>query len=374
MTFVSVSLLLVILYTYAGYPLLVALWARVAPYQVLPQLGFEPTVSVCLSVHNGEKFLEQKLASLQALDYPPHLLEFLIYSDGSTDRTVELAQALAERDPRVRVFANPERLGKPSGLNRLRAEATGDVLLMTDVRQALSPRALRALLEPLSDPGIGCVSGSLVLAGSTGAGAYWLYEKFIRGSEARVGGMVGVSGSLYAIRRSDLQPLPSDVLLDDMFVPMVAAGARKRIVLSREAEAYDESYADEQEFGRKVRTLAGNYQLIAKLPWLLSPFKNPVWFQLVSHKLLRLACPFALLALLFSSLALAFAPFSPAPSSAERQLWQLLAAGQLVFYALALLGARAGRAGTLARTFVVLNAAAVVGLWRFLRGSQHVAW
>jgi cellulose synthase/poly-beta-1,6-N-acetylglucosamine synthase-like glycosyltransferase len=272
------------------------------------------------------------------------------------------------------VFANPERLGKPSGLNRLRAEATGDVLLMTDVRQALSPRALRALLEPLSDPGIGCVSGSLVLAGSTGAGAYWLYEKFIRGYEARVGGMVGVSGSLYAIRRSDLQPLPSDVLLDDMFVPMVAAGARKRIVLSREAEAYDESYADEQEFGRKVRTLAGNYQLIAKLPWLLSPFKNPVWFQLVSHKLLRLACPFALLALLFSSLALAFAPFSPAPSSAQRQLWQLLAAGQLLFYGLALLGARAGRVGTLARTFVVLNAAAVVGLWRFLRGSQHVAW
>jgi cellulose synthase/poly-beta-1,6-N-acetylglucosamine synthase-like glycosyltransferase len=368
MILVGVSLLLVVVYTYAGYPLLVALWARLAPYRVVPQQGFEPSVSVCLSVHNGEKFLAQKLASLQALDYPPRLLEVLIYCDGSTDGTVELAQMLAQATARVRVFANPERLGKPSGLNRLRAEASGEVLLMTDVRQTLSPGALRALLVPLSDPTIGCVSGSLVLAGSSGAGAYWRYEKFIRGSEARLGSMVGVSGSLYAIRRSDLQPLPSDVLLDDMFVPLLVAGAHKRVVLSPTAEAYDEAYDDEQEFARKVRTLAGNYQLLAKLPWLLIPFRNPLWLQVVSHKLLRLLCPFALLGLLLVSLMLALSP------GAGRQPWQLLAVGQLVFYAVALLGARAGRVGALARTFVVLNAAAVVGLWRFLRGTQHVAW
>src|SRR6187549_864302 len=124
MSFFGVSLLLVVVYTYAGYPLLVAFWARLAPHRILPQPGFEPFVSVCLSVHNGERFLAQKIASLQALDYPPHLLEFLIYSDGSNDGTVALAQRLAERDPRVRVFANPQRLGKPSGLNRLRAEAS----------------------------------------------------------------------------------------------------------------------------------------------------------------------------------------------------------------------------------------------------------
>ena len=372
MTLVGLGLLLLVVYTYAGYPLLVALWAKLAPHRILPRPGFEPSVSVCLSVHNGERYLAQKLASLQALDYPPHLLEFLIYSDGSTDGTVELARALAQSDSRVRVFANPQRLGKPNGINRLRDEAAGQVLLMTDVRQALSAGALRALLEPLSDPTIGCVSGSLVLEGRTGAGAYWLYEKFIRGSEARLGGMVGVSGSLYAIRRSDLQPLPSDVLLDDMFVPLQAAGARKRVVLSLAAEAYDESYGDDQEFARKVRTLAGNYQLVAKLPWLLIPIRNPVWFQLVSHKLLRLLCPFALLGLLLCSLILAFAPDTP--EGFQRQMWQLLSLGQVLFYALALLGAQAGRLGALARTFVVLNAAAVVGLWRFLRGSQSVAW
>lgn len=370
MSAIGISLLLLVVYTYAGYPLLVTLWAKLRPRVVAERSGFEPKVSVCLVVYNGAKHLAQKLESLQALDYPAELLEILIYSDGSTDGTAELSRELSRRDPRVQLFEGAERRGKPTGLNRLVAAATGDVLLMTDVRQTLAPRALRALLQPLSDPSVGCVSGSLVLAGDTGAGAYWRYEKLIRGSEARLGSMVGVSGSLYAIRRADFRELPSDVLLDDMFVPLQTAVGRKRIVLSHEAEAYDEAYADEQEFGRKVRTLAGNYQLVAKLPWLLSPFKNPVWFQLVSHKLLRLVCPFFLLGLLWASTLLALGSEPPS----LRWPWQMLALGQLVFYALAWCGPRAGRVGSLARTFVVLNAAAVVGLWRFLRGSQRIAW
>jgi cellulose synthase/poly-beta-1,6-N-acetylglucosamine synthase-like glycosyltransferase len=324
-----------------------------------------------LAVHNGADHVLAKLQSLQALDYPAHKLEVLIYSDGCTDQTEQRVLECAAADPRVRLIQGAARVGKPTALNRLRAEATGEVLLMTDVRQALAPHALRALVRDLSDPDIGCVSGSLVLKGETGAGVYWRYERLIRGAEARLGNMVGVSGSIYAIRRDDLHELPSDVLLDDMFVPLRMVQRRKRVALAQEAEAYDWAYADEQEFGRKVRTLAGNYQLVAKLPWLLVPGKNPVWFQFVSHKLLRLVCPWALLVLLASSLVLAT---GPALSPLETGFWQLLATGQLVFYALAALGARAGRIGALARTFVILNLAAVVGLWRFLRKSQAVAW
>src|SRR4051812_30699050 len=171
MATVAVSLLLFVGYTYAGYPLLIALLARALPRCVTPQHGYEPNVSVCLVVHNGAAYLQQKLASLQALDYPPERLQILIYSDGSTDDTALLARELVALDPRVCLLENPVRLGKPSGLNRLRAEATGEVLLLTDVRQTLAPGALRALLEPLSDPEIGCVSGSLVLRGETGPGA-----------------------------------------------------------------------------------------------------------------------------------------------------------------------------------------------------------
>lgn len=366
----GLGLLALIVYTYAGYPVLVTLWARAFGRPPVAQNELEPTVSVCVAVHDGARYLRNKLKSIQGLDYPRHKLEILVFSDGSRDGSELIAHSLASEEPRLRVLASDERLGKPSALNALAAAARGEVLLMTDVRQALAPGALRALLAPLADPSVGCVSGNLVLSGATGASAYWRYEKLIRGAEARLGAMVGVSGSIYVIRRSDFRQLPPDVLLDDMFVPLQVAERRKRIVLSEAAEAYDEAFSDEQEFGRKARTLAGNFQLVALLPWLLLPHRNPVWFQLWSHKLLRLVCPFALLGLLFASNVLAW---SDLPAY-QRSGWQALALGQWLFYGLAALGAHAGKLGALARTFVVLNAAAVAGLWRFLRGTQRVAW
>jgi poly-beta-1,6-N-acetyl-D-glucosamine synthase len=371
MTSALLLALAAIVYTYAGYPLVALVWARALPRTFARRDDFEPTVSVCLAVHDGEGHVEQKLASLRALDYPPEKLEFLVYSDGSSDRTASIVRELAAKDPRIRLLSGDRRLGKPSALNRLRLAATGEVLLMTDVRQNVHPRALRAMLRLLADPRIGCVSGCLVLEGDTGASAYWRYERFIRSSEARIGAMVGVSGSLYVVRRADLGELPEDVLLDDMFVPLRLALGKKRIVLCEEAEAYDSACDDEREFSRKVRTLAGNYQLIRLLPSLLVPGKSPVWFQLVSHKLLRLVCPWALATVLFTSLVLAF---DPTQNPVELVLYRTLALGQLAFYALAALGSRAGRLGTLARTFVVLNAAALVGLWRYARGTQAVTW
>ena len=132
-----------------------------------------------------------------------------------------------------------------------------------------------------------------------------------------------------------------------------------------------EAFDDEREFGRKVRTLAGNYQLIAKLPKLLVPGVNRAWFELVSHKLLRLFCPFALALLLVASATLSVDDII---QPHEQAFWRALLCGQLAFYALAAAGARGGRVGGVARTFVVLNAAAVVGLWRFARRSQTVIW
>lgn len=371
MTHAAFGALALLVYTYAGYPLVVLLWSRLAPRAVRRREGFEPSVSVCIAVHNGERFLEDKLRSLDLLEYPREKLEILLCSDGSTDGTEALARTLAERDARVRVFSLPRRSGKPSALNLLRREATGEVLLMTDVRQKLSPPALRALLEPLGDPAVGCVSGSLVLAGETGPSAYWRYEYFIRCCEARRGSLVGVSGSLYAVRRGDFDELPTDVLLDDMFVPLSLVRSQKRTVLSVDAVAYDEACDDDREFGRKVRTLAGNYQLVAKMPWLLVPGKNGVWFELVSHKLLRLVCPWALVLLFAVSTMLAF---DVGLSGVAAIGWRVVWLGQVLFYGLAWLGGRAGKLGVVARTFVVLNAAAVVGLWRFLLGSQAVTW
>src|SRR6185503_16153548 len=160
-------------------------------------------------------------------------------------------------------------------------------------------------------PRVACVSGNLVLRGAGGAGAYWRYENWIRDKEARFRGMVGVTGPIYAIRRADMAELPRGIILDDMWVPMRLRLAGRRIVFAREAVALDDAFADAREYGRKVRTLAGNYQLFALLPRLLVPFANPSWFETFSHKLLRLVCPWALLVLLAASGWAAWHPEMP---------------------------------------------------------------
>jgi hypothetical protein len=146
---------------------------------------------------------------------------------------------------------------------------------------------------------------------------------------------------------------------------------RARVLLAENAIARDQAFADEREFGRKARTLAGNYQLFWRMPRLLLPFVNPSWFETMSHKIARLLCPWFLLVLL---VACAVGATGRGTGGLEQHAlcWLLLA--QSAFYLLAALGSRAGRAGTLARTFVVLNVAAVVGLWRFIRGRQKVTW
>lgn len=369
----ALAILGLIIYTYVGYPLVVALWSWFAPRRIATRDDFEPRVSVCIAVSNGARYVPAKLDSVLALDYPPEKLEILVYDDGSTDDTCRVVRKYAALDRRIRLLSGPERSGKPTALNQLSAAASGEVLLLTDIRQCLAPASLRALLRPLADSNVGCVSGNLVLAGGTGAGAYWRYERMIREWEGRLGAMVGVSGSVYAIRRADLPELPPDLILDDMFVPLRVALDGKLVVFARDAEAYDQAFDDDREFSRKVRTLAGNFQLLSKTPRLALPIANPVWFQLFSHKLLRLVCPWALLALLVTSTLAVVAP-THAMGRAELVFWSALAFGQAAFYLLAAAGRHAGRIASLARTFVVLNAAAIVGLWRFVRHSQAVTW
>lgn len=358
-------------YTYVGYPLLVGLCARVAPGAVREDPTWLPKVTACIPVFDAASYLRAKVESLQALDWPRDALEILLYDDGSTDDTAAIAREIAAADPRVRLVGDGVRRGKPYAVNRMRELATGEVLLMTDVRQPLAPAALRALVRVLADPTVACATGNLVLRGEAGAGAYWRYESWIRRQEGRFRGVVGVTGPIYAIRRADMAELPEDVILDDLWVPMRLCLGGRAVRFAEEAEAYDDAFGDEREYGRKVRTLAGNYQLFAMLPELLSPASNPAWFETASHKLARLACPWALAALAASSVA---ALADRRASLASRAALAGLVAGQAAFYGLAAAGERAGRPGRLARTFVVLNSAAVVGLARHLRGAQRVTW
>jgi cellulose synthase/poly-beta-1,6-N-acetylglucosamine synthase-like glycosyltransferase len=138
-----------------------------------------------------------------------------------------------------------------------------------------------------------------------GVGLYWRYEKGLRRLESRIGSTLGATGAIYALRRSLWRPLPAGTILDDVLVPMRAVLAGARVVFEPRALAFDTAAATSKaESRRKIRTLAGNVQILRLEPRLLVPFVNPVWLRYASHKIARLLVPYALLALFTTSIVL----------------------------------------------------------------------
>ena len=362
---------IVIAYAYVGYPLL--LWVRSwwSPRPVMRGTG-TPPVSAVMVVRNEEAAIGAKLRNLLTLDYPPEQFEVLIVSDGSTDRTVAAVSGFQKNDARVRTVEKPESQGKAAGLNDAISAARGEVLLFTDARQPIEPGALRLLIENFSDPEVGAASGELMLgdpaSGETGKGMglYWRVEKKIRELESASGSVVGVTGAIYCARRALLDPLPEGTILDDVLLPMQVVRRGSRVIFDSRARAWDSpDLGSSREFARKVRTLSGNYQLLQMAPWLLGS-GNAIRFEFISHKLSRLVVPFALVALLVASLFLT-APF-----------YRVALFAQLAFYSLSLVALGGMKIGPLARiadparTFVVLNSAAMVAFVNFVTGRKAV--
>jgi biofilm PGA synthesis N-glycosyltransferase PgaC len=332
--------LVVTAYVYVGYPTLLAIWARLAPRPVHTS-PVTPAVSIVIAARNEAASLQARIENLLASDYPPELMQIVVVSDGSTDATDHI---LAFYHGVVDAVLLPSG-GKACALNAGVAAAKHDVVVFADVRQTFAPDALRALVAPLADPGVGGVSGELVLdcesgEGSStigeGVGAYWKYEKWLRKQESLVGSTLGSTGAIHALRRELWQPLPAETILDDVLAPMQAVLSGARVVFEGAARAYDKAApAGTAEFQRKTRTLAGNYQILRLQPRLLLPFVNPVWVQFVSHKLGRLVVPYALFVLLVSSALLA----------PRHTIYAVAFAGQVAFYGLALYGAVLDRRG-----------------------------
>src|SRR5581483_785470 len=213
--------------------------------------------------------------------------------------------------PAIRLMAGPAHVGKAAALNRAVEHARGEIILFSDARQILDRKALLKLAANFNDPEVGAASGELVLVdrpggtGVVGVGLYWRYEKWLRKMESDIDSMLGATGALYAMRKSLYRPIPADTILDDVLIPMQAVFEGYRIVFEPEAMAYDfVPHRPETEFVRKVRTLAGNYQLLWENGAFWSPKKNRLFFQYFSHKVARLAVPFLMIVLFFSNLFL----------------------------------------------------------------------
>lgn len=363
-----------VVYTYVGYPVWLWVLTRVRP-RPIARGPDTPEVVMIVVGHNEGHRIEAKIATCLAQHYPADKLSVLIVSDGSTDNMVDVVRH--HPDPRVKLLDCPTRRGKAACLNDGVAQTQAPVIVFTDARQRLHPDAVTRLVAHLSDPGIGAVSGELVFEQADGSpfaegiGAYWLYEKFIRNSEALTGSVVGVTGALYAIRRRCFTPIPAATILDDVAIPMLAALQGWRITFENGAVAYDQPSTDAaKEKIRKVRTLAGNYQLLSLFEGLLNPWRNPLWLRFVSHKMLRLVCPLALVVALLAHTVLAWQD-----AGFYRWLWAAHVLGYLAIgAAMAWPALQRSKVLRLGVTFAHLNVFAVQGLVSYLTQSQSHLW
>ncbi|MFC3715284.1 glycosyltransferase [Luteimonas soli] len=364
---------LAVAFTYAGYPLLMALLARLGarPVRLAP---CTPTIDVLLVVHDGAELVGAKLGNLLALDYPADRLRVNLVCDGCNDDTEAAARAVG--GPRLRVFAHESRRGKSACIADVLPHLDSELVLFTDVRQRIDTGAARALAAVFADARIGAASGELVLEADTGYGrgidAYWRYEKLLRRLESASGSIIGATGALYAARRALLTPPPPGIILDDMWIPLAIAAGGYRIVFVPDALAHDRGASDSaSEETRKRRTLAGNYQLLHRWPRLALPGAHPLALRLWGHKWLRLAAPWCLLVLLASNAWLA---------RGGDVLYLATLGLQAAAYLLAL-GARARPAlagawlpARLCGAFLSLNLSAGLALLDYLRNPNAHLW
>jgi cellulose synthase/poly-beta-1,6-N-acetylglucosamine synthase-like glycosyltransferase len=280
---------------WGGYPLAVRALGGLRRKRGLAPAGPLPTVSIVLASAADASDIRERVTDLLLTRYPAPLLQVVVGLDVA--RASATPDDLRGMDERVVVVSGDAPGGKAATLNAAVRAARHEVLVFADTAQRFDREAIPVLVEELSDPVLGAVSGMLDLPGAHGslnlAERYWRYERWLRSWEARLHSSVGVTGAIYAMRRSLWEPLPAGLILDDVYLPMRLALQGWRIGFTDRARAFDvRRFAARQEYHRKVRTLTGNIQVCAWLPGVLNPIRNPIWAQFLFHKLFRLLTPY----------------------------------------------------------------------------------
>lgn len=377
-----------IVYTYAGYPALLGLLARLRPKQ-RPAAGSAtlPSLTLIITAYNEEAVIVRKLENSLSLDYPGQKLQIIVAADGSEDRTADIVRKYAGRD--VELSYSPPRRGKMAAINRAMPLARGEIVVFSDANNMYRPDALRELVAPFSDPRVGAVTGakSIIKDGDAlgqSEGLYWKYESYIKEQESRLGCCTGAAGEIMAIRRDLFEPPPDGIINDDFYMALRLAQRGYDVVYNARAVSTERvSGSARDEMTRRARIVAGRYQAMAHAHRLV-PWQRPlVAWQVISHKFMRPLVPVAMLGALLSNLAGVIRPARPAGSRFARLAppfnWLLLAA-QVVFYGLAWAGgyverdSRRGKLLYLPAFLVNSNLAALAGLYRFLSGRQTVLW
>jgi biofilm PGA synthesis N-glycosyltransferase PgaC len=377
--------IIAILYTYAGYPFLIFLLAKLKSRPIIQTEG-DFTVTLLIAAYNEESEIEEKIRNCLALEFPKKHLQILIVTDGSTDRTPEIVKAFA--DSEIECIHSDERRGKMAAINRAMSFVRGEIVVFSDANNHYLPDTIRTLVAPFKDSRVGAASGAKMIQkgdGSLGTseGVYWKYESFIKKQESRLGSCTSAAGEILAIRKSLYISPPGHIINDDFFIAMQILRQGYRLIYVPEAKSIERvSATAKDEIIRRTRINAGRYQAITMSAGLL-PFHSPVLvWQIISHKFLRPLVPFFMGGALLSNLIVVLYPLH-AGALLGPPLSIILLVAQIVFYGLAIIGNLIPHAGKQNRvmnlfylpTFLMnSNLAALKGFFRFLSGGQSHLW
>lgn len=362
-------------YVYLGYPLVLIIVSWIKPAPLVTKDEVTPSVSLIIPAHNEEKFIAEKLENSLAVDYPPHKLEIVVASDGSTDGTTAIVKRYAARG--VRLVTLDSNDGKSAAQNVAVSYATGDILIFSDANVAFGPDTVQKLVGNFADERVGCAVGKVTYVNervstvAEGEGFYWRYELFVRRKESQLGNLAMGSGPIMAVRRTLFQPLNPDVG-EDFVLPITAALRGYRVVYEPDAISEEILFQIDPRsmFRSKVRIICKDLRGLLSCRAILNPVRYPLYaWGLVSHKLLRWLVPYFLIVLLIFNLLLLGQP-----------LYDLLFVMQTGFYGLALAGyvwqrtAKVPRAFGAPFSFCLVNVAALVGVARFATGKTSGRW
>ena len=372
----------VVLHCYLGYPLWWRLIGSRRPLLPVPPMQEEsslPHISVIVVGYNEAGCIARRVENLLQCDYPTDKLEIIIASDGSDDGTERLAAQAAAGDARVQVRHFVERRGKVRVLNEVCALAQGSILVLSDANVDFASDTLRCLVGRFQDAKVACVCGKLCFRAREGEahtqseGIYWKLETWLKQHEGGRGVLLGANGANYALRRDLWTGCPPEIVVEDLYIPLRLLMEGWSVVFEPAALAYEDlPPALSDEFGRRVRIGAGDYQILARCLPLLSPAHGLAAWVFFSHKVLRWLCPFFMLSALLTVIVLVVL------GAAGSFLIGVAGVAALTFTAAGFFSRRLpgslGRLAAVCAYFATMNAALLLGFLRWLRGGQKTTW
>lgn len=363
-----------VFYVYLGYPVLVYLVSRLLPKHV-KRGEFEPKVSIIITAYNEERDIRRKLENTLRIDCPSEKIEIIVASDCSSDKTDEIVNEFSEKG--VKLVRQPQRGGKTAAQNLAVETASGEIILFSDATSMYEPNVLREMLPNFADASVGCVAGKLIYVDDSGstvgnaAKSYWSYESLLKEGESNACSLIGVSGCIYAVRRSAYRPMYPEACSDFLIATVIYKQGMRTIYEPNAVCTETTNQQSKKEMRMRVRVISQTFTDLWRNREMLNPFRSGFFaIELISHKVLRYSIPIFLTAVFVSSGALSF----------YSMFYLAIFLAQIAFYLLAFAAWVLERNGikvgplSIPLYFVLTNVASIAGFFQFLRGERYASW